>query len=640
MSASKYEELCSRIESCLGGKENVEVYTHCITRLRFNLKDKEKVNQDVLKDCPGVVNALWSGQQFQVVIGPDVTTAFAEVQKVLGDISSESSASSSDKDKKFSFMSVLETISGCITPCIPLLIGSGMIQVILLLLSMAGILSTESDTYAFFNFIANTAFYFLPVYVGAASARKFGLNIWYGMFFGAMLIHPTFTALTDAASSAGITFATSALGVPVYSATYSSTIFPAIFSVFLASKVYKIADKYCPALFKSVLVPMITMLVVAPITFWALAPVGAFVGVYLTSFIIWLYNMTGFIGVGVMCCLLPLMVTCGMHHATSPYIFQSLADRGFDPVVMPANVVNNINIGMVCLAISLRTKQKELKSQAATCGVSALVGGISEPALYGIVLQLRKPMIPLMISNFVSGCILGLFHSAGYVFAGSYGIFGMVIFINGSMSAFLYACLGIIIGAIVAFVVTLVLYKETGKQTASDTAPVSTQGTSNTASQAAAPAAGSVMHVLQPVEGYVIPLNEIEDEVFSSGMAGNGCGIQPTGENVISPVNGTVSVVAGTKHAVGIVSDDGLEMLVHVGLDTVTMEGKGFTTYVKPGDHVKAGQKLLSFSKSEIEKAGFSTTTAVLVTNAAQYENVSCLRNGLGKIGDDLITVC
>lgn len=462
----KYEKLVKEILDLIGGKENLENFTHCVTRLRFNVKDKDRVREKEVEALEGVMGCQWQGGQYQVIIGPAVKEVYQIIcQKAdldtgtakakAGEGTQKEQAEQEEKGKKkFSLISVIDVISGCITPALPVLIGAGMLKVIMLLLSLAGVLTESSPTYITLSFVSDTAFYFLPVYVGAASAKKFGSNLWMGMFFGAVLLHPTFTELC-AGGDGGSLF-----GIPIYAGTYSSSIFPALLTVYAASRLEKLIEKIIPAFLKAMLVPLLTILVMMPVELCLLAPIGGYLGNYLADGVIWIYNTTGFIGVSLFSAIIPLMVMTGMHHSLNPYIFQCFATSGYEPLVLVTTFINNIDQGIACLAVALKSKVKNTRSTALSCGITAVICGVTEPAFYGITLKYRRPLYATMIGNFFGGIVAGLFHVVIYAFAGSWGVFGLPAFIGEDLRNLLYMVASILVGAVVTFIATLLLYKD------------------------------------------------------------------------------------------------------------------------------------------------------------------------------------
>lgn len=452
----KYNKLVDNIIELIGGKENISYFTHCVTRLRFNVKDKGLVKEKQLDDLEGVVGHQWAGEQLQIIVGASVGEVYNAIAEKYGfeQDNSVNNNGNQGKKKKFSFMTLIDTIASCITPVLPVLIGGGMVRVILVLCELVGLLTTKSPTYVTLDFVSEAAFHFLPVFVGAASARRFGMNMWIGMFFGAILISPTFSSMIDAGDAGSI------LGLPIYDATYSSTIFPIILTNYLASHIEKYTIKLSPDFLKTMLVPLVTILITTPVMLLLLGPIGAFIGDYLAISILWIYDKLGFFAVALLGALMPWLVITGMHHSFNPYNFQSFATRGYEPLALVVTFINNVNQGAAAMAVAIKSKNKDLKALATTTGATALIAGVTEPALYGVTLKYRTPLYAVMIGNAAAGVVAGLFKVVIYEFA-VWGIFGLPAFIGGEgLSNFIYMIIALVVGIIVTFITTLILYKD------------------------------------------------------------------------------------------------------------------------------------------------------------------------------------
>jgi PTS system beta-glucosides-specific IIC component len=448
----KYEELSAKVLELIGGKENISHFGHCMTRLRFSLKDTSIAQLSEIERINGVIGAQWSNDQLQVIIGQSVGEAYKLIC-AKADIAVEKAIDENlDNKKKFSFGAILDGISGSLMPLIPALIGAGMLKVVIILGQMMGLLTPKTPTYVVLTFAADAGFYFLPVFLGATAAKKFNTNMGLGMLLGAILIHPTMAA--NVAGKVGM----SIFGIPVYAVSYASTIFPVIMAVFVMAYVEKFFQKITPDSVKLLVVPLGTILVMLPLTLCLIGPSGAFIGVYLAKGIMWLYQTTGFFGVALLSAVYPLLVITGMHGALVPYIFQSFATFGYEPIVCTAGVLSNINQGAAAAAVALKCKDKKTKSTAATSSITAVIGGVTEPAMFGINLRLKKPLYASMIGNFVGAAFAGLMKVYTYAFAGSAGIFGIVGFIGPTKMNVIYMAISIVVGFVVTFITTLFIY--------------------------------------------------------------------------------------------------------------------------------------------------------------------------------------
>lgn len=453
----RYEELANTVPGLIGGVENIIFFTHCVTRLRFNVKDKSLVKLDEIEKINGVVGCQWSGEQLQIIIGQAVGDAYKLICEKTGLASQNSIDENLDNNKvkkKFSLNAVFDSISGCITPLIPVLIGAGFIKIIVLLCEQFGILAAGDPTHTVLTFVGDAGFYFLPVMVGATAAKKFGANLGLGMLMGAILIHPTLISSVAEGVSLNV------YGIPVYAASYTSTIFPIILIVWVMAPIEKFFAKISPDSLRSITEPLFTLIVMIPLALCVLGPIGAFLGTYLSEAIIWLYNTTGFFGVAVLSAVFPWLVMTGMHSALTPYALNSFATVGYEPIVLTANIISNINQGAASLAVALKTKEKNLKSTAASCGITAVVGGVTEPAMFGINLKLKQPMYAAMIGSFAGAAVAGFGKAYAMVLTGSGGLFAIPAYISDNISNVIWMVAGMAIGFIVTFVITLFLYKE------------------------------------------------------------------------------------------------------------------------------------------------------------------------------------
>lgn len=455
-----FKELASRLPQLIGGRENITFFSHCITRLRFTLKDKGIVNIDDIGKIPGVMKAQWSGEQLQIVIGASVEDAYDMVSESMGFVKEsivEENMNNKDtkKKKRWGFTTILDGITGCIAPLIPIMVASGMLKVIILLLNMFGILSEKSSTYLVISFIADCGFYFLPVFVGAIGAKKFGANMGVGMVLGAVLIHPSFVEMVAAGGSITL------LGLPIYATSYGNSIFPMIITMAVCAPVEKFIAKHVPASLRYVFEPTLTILIMAPAMLWVFAPLGAIFGSYLSMAIVWLYNTLGFIGTSVLAALFPLLIITGMHTATSPYIISSISTMKYEPLVLPAMFISNFNQAAASLAVGIKAKNKEIKSNALSCVITVFVGGVTEPAVFGVSVPLKTPLYTSMIGGLVGGAVLGLLKVYVYTLPASGGIFGFPAFIGGErgMMNMAFLMVSLVAGMITTFVLTLIFYK-------------------------------------------------------------------------------------------------------------------------------------------------------------------------------------
>lgn len=451
------KELAEKILSAIGGEENIEYVTHCMTRLRLNVKDVGLVEEETINQIPGVIGSQWQADQYQIIIGPSVGEVYKHIKKEGTTSEENNSGPDSQEKKKVSFTAIINGISGSLIPLLPLMIGAGMLKVLLILGTMTGLLKETMPTYEVLTFAADAGFYFLPVFLGATAANKFKANMGLGMLLGAILIHPTMVANVADGKAMSI------FGLPIYGASYASSIFPILMAVFVMSYVEQFFKKISPEAIKTILVPLMTILVMLPLTLCLIGPAGSFLGIYLAEGIMWLYNTTGFLGIAALAGLYPLLVITGMHGAFVPYMFQSFATFGFEPIVCIAAVLSNVNQGAAALAVSFKTKNKNLKSVAAPSAITAIIGGVTEPAMFGVNLRFKTPLYASMIGSFLGGAFAGLMKVYAYAFGGSAGIFGLTGFVGPENSNLIYAIIALVIGLVATFVITLIIYKDTAE---------------------------------------------------------------------------------------------------------------------------------------------------------------------------------
>ncbi|MBC5626309.1 PTS glucose transporter subunit IIA [Clostridium sp. NSJ-49] len=617
----KYEKLAKDIIENVGGKGNINSLTHCVTRLRFKLKDENKANTDVLKSMDGVVTVVKSGGQYQVVIGNHVPDVYADVVKVAG-LATESSEESEEKMKPFDRF--IDIISGVFQPVLGVLCATGMIKGLNAILIATGLLAETDSTYIILNSIGDCLFNFFPIFLGFTAAKKFKLNQFTGMAIGAAMVYPSITALAGTT----VTF----LGIPVVmpSSSYQSTVIPIILAIFLASKVEKLFKKIVPDVIKTFIVPFLTLLLVVPVTFMAIGPVATIASNWLGDITLAVYNFSPILAGLFIGGFWQVFVMFGLHWGLVPLAMNNLAVLGYDPILAASIAVCFAQTGVV-MAIAAKTKNKKLKSLCIPSIISGFFG-VTEPAIYGITLPRKKPFILSCIGGAVTGGILGIFGSKIFM-VGGMGIFAIPTFIgpSGIDKSFLGIIVASIAGLIVGFL--LMYFTKLSPEDMTDGKVEKVENKDNK------DALVKQEVIVSPIKGDVLPLSEVKDEVFSQGLLGKGVAIEPKEGKVVAPVDGTLTTLFPTHHALGITSDKGAEILIHVGMDTVQLEGKCFTPKVKQGERVKAGQVLLEFDIKGIKEAGYHVTTPVIVSNSDNYLDIIGTDKKDINREEDLLTV-
>lgn len=594
----------------VGGKSNITQAWHCFTRLRFNLVDKSKADLSELKQINGVLNAQFQGNQLQVIVGNSAGSIYEELKEMVGDTGTPAAAKKEEKQNPLNV--VFDTISGIFNPMLAAITSAGLLKGILSLLLFIGVISDQSSEYLVLNMISDATFYFLPFLLAFSAARKFKTNEFVAVSLAGILMYPSFAALVGTEESIRFFF----LKIPVLD--YSGSVLPIILGVLLLSVVYRFIDKHMPKMLRLIFTPLLSLLVVAPIVLFIVAPIGNYLGEYLAEFFKWLFDVAGPVAGLLMGGFMPFIVMAGMHYALFPVAFDSIGRLGYDIMLLPMSLVNNMAQCAATLAVAIKTKDKDLRSLAFSSSLSALFG-ITEPAMYGVTLKLKKPLYAAMIGSGIGGAIYGFFTVKIFTFTIP-GITALPSFISSSYTSnFLFACIGVVVSMVVAFVLTMLFSFES----AGDEKEGNTIEPEVVASHAdTTPVFGEEAAVLAPVSGKTIPLGEMKDDVFAGEVLGKGVGILPDEDVIRAPFNGTISMVADTGHALGLTSDAGVDLLIHVGINTVSMQGEGFETFVTDGQRVSRGQKLLKFDAALIAKKGFSVDTAVIVTNSDEYKEV------------------
>ncbi|WP_431089895.1 beta-glucoside-specific PTS transporter subunit IIABC [Paenibacillus sp. 8b26] len=612
-------QLSKEILTLVGGEENVEQVVHCMTRLRFNLHDDKKAQKEQLQKTEGVMGVMESGGQFQVIIGNDVANVYKSLVSNMSKApQTETGTSTASKKKQNPVSKLFDFIAGMFTPILPAITGAGMIKGIIALLVAMHWMSDKSQTYTILAAIGDGAFYFLPIILAVSAARKLGSNMFIAAAIGASILHPTITALL--ASNVKVSF----IGLPVTAATYASTVIPIVIAIWVASYVEKFIDKYTHASLKLLVVPTLTLLIIVPLTLIAVGPLGSIIGNGLSGGISWLFENTGALAGLLLGGTFSLIIMTGMHYALVPIMIGSIATLGFDYMIPIMGAANLAQAG-AALGVFLKSKNDKVKTVAFSTSLTAIMG-VTEPAMYGVNMRFKKPFTAALIGGAIGGGFMSLFGTKAYVMGGLVGLPGLAMFIGPT---FLYAILGLVIAFVAATVITYFMGFEDVKEEAGTSTDAGTGA--NEASEAVdnvVPTVvnslpkGSEIPVYSPIMGEVKPLSEVNDPAFSQEIMGRGLAIEPSEGKVVSPVEGTVFSISKSGHAVGLVSDSGLEMLIHVGMDTVKLKGLHFTPHVKSGDRVQVGDLILEFDLEEIRKAGYETITPVIVTNVAEYSEL------------------
>lgn len=606
--ALDYVETSKKIINGVGGADNIASATHCMTRLRLVLKDESKADDKAVEKIKGVKSVIKQGGQYQVVIGNEVSNLFKEFKK-YGNWGDDAAAAKVDGPKGNPVQRLFGFVSGCMTPLLPAMLGCGMLKVVLTLLTTFAGMSTESSTYTLLYAFADCFFTFLPIFLGFTIAKKMGGSPMLFMCVGAALCYPDLVTLMGGGSLELGTFlgmsCTYLFGIPVICATYTSSVLPILLMAPVMGWAEKFADRVSPNVLKSFLKPLLFLIICIPCSLYVLGPIGNICGNLLSNVFLAMYNAVPWLTVGVLSALMPFIVMTGMHYALVPLAVNNVATLGFDVIVAVTMFCSNLAQGGAALGVAAKTKDTETKSEGLACSISAIVAGVTEPAMYGINFRYMKPMYAAVVGAGIGGLFCGITGVKGYSMGGSPSILSLITFIGGEdpMHGVIFGAIGAVIVLAISFGLTLILFKEP-KPEAEDAASVPEVTLSDEKNV-----------IASPIAGKVIPLEDVPDGVFSSGVMGVGFGVIPSSGKVYAPFDGQCQMVFDTKHALGLVSNDGVEMLIHVGLETVSLEGKPFKAHVNSGDPIKKGQLLLEFDIDAIQAAGCRIETPVLVSN-------------------------
>lgn len=584
----------------LGGNDNITNVTHCATRLRFILKDESIVNKDKVAKIPGVITTVQAGGQFQVVIGNHVKDAYEHMIKM---VTIDEEAAKGTGNKKVGIVSrIIDVISAIFAPFLYTLAACGILQGILGVLVALNAIDTAGGTYQILNFISWTAFTFLPVLIAVTASKKFGVNTFIALVIACALVCPDYIAMVNAAKPVYF------LGMKVQLLSYTSSVIPIILSIWIASYVQKFFDKYLPIVIRNLFTPMFTIAIMVPLTLLAFGPIGNTIGGAIGGIYNTLYNLSPIVAGLVVGGLWEVLVIFGVHWGITPVTVGNYANLGYDTFTgLQASAV--FSQAGATFGVFLKTKNKDMKGVSASAAITGLFG-ITEPAIYGVNLRLKKPMICGCIAGAVGGAIGGAFHAVSW----SYNMPGIATLPAYFKAGHLTPFIGLVNSIVVAFVLGAVLTYIVGFEDEADDETKEIE-TSNETTETNGEATSEFV---APVTGNVIPVNQVKDEAFASEAMGKGVGIEPENGKVYAPFDGNVDAVFPTGHLVGLSDGNGAEVLIHIGVDTVKLEGKGFTTYVSQGDKVKKGDLLVEFDVELLKKEGYDTTVMFITTDTSK----------------------
>lgn len=636
--AKNYDELAQDILEHVGGRDNVNSLVHCITRLRFRLKDESKADDEYLKQREGVVTVVKSGGQYQVVIGNEVTDVFDAVNKV-GHLKTNESVDEQDEEAPKGFVAkFIDLMSKIFAPILGPLAAAGMLKGIAAILSVAGM--SHSGTYLLIQAAGDGLFQFLPFFLAYSASKKFKMDKFTAMALAAAMLYPSLVNPVSGPALytifSGTIFATKIyytfLGIPVIVMSYYSTVVPILFAVWFASKIEKWLRNIVPTTVKLFVVPFGTLLISVPVSILLIGPIFSWAATGVGNLLILIYNFAPWLAAGLIGGLWQILVIFGLHWGLVPIAINNVATKGFDPIIASSFTASFAQIGAL-LAVMIKTKEKKVKELSIPAFISGIFG-VTEPSIYGVTLPMKTPFAISCVVAGITAAIGGLLNFKIYVIGGL-GIFGYLSNIKAGdgVGNLIVSIFTTLIAFVMAFVITMFikipkLYETTTRVE---------ENTINNSSSTSFVPKGIREIIASPLSGRIIPLSETSDPVFNSGAFGQGIAIEPTDGSIYAPVKSTIQALMPTNHAIGLITENGTEILIHIGMDTVKLEGKGFTVHVKHGDIVEAGQKLIDFDIDYIKSKNLPLLTPVVVTN--EFEDVFTTEEKKVQHGDYLITV-
>lgn len=612
----KNKELAESIIKYVGGKDNISSLVHCATRLRFVLKDNHKADAESLKKQTGVITVVQSGGQFQVVIGNHVNDVFNDIMQ-LTQLNEQNMTQESPKNTNI-LSKFIDLISGIFIPTLVVIVPAGILKGVISFLLVINVIQNKTPNYNFLWAIADAPFYYLPIILGFCAVKKFGGNPFVGMALGASLVHPNIVGMMG--DSLQVT--TEFFHVPIQLIPYASSVFPIIIASWFYSLLEKGFNQIMHDSFKRFIAPLFGIIITIPLTFAVIGPVVTFLSNAIAAGIIYIYYLNTIIASMILAAFWQVMVIFGIHWGLVPLAMNNLTTGSHEdfmlPILLPAVFAQ---VGAV-LAVMLRSKDKQFKALASSSVLSGIFG-VTEPAIYGVNLPLRKPFIIGCISATIGGAIVGYYHTMIYSF-GLISIFSFLQIIpNSGIDERFFAA---IIGTLVSFsLATIVTYffgipkekNQTNTQPATTTEPLTEKATNDTGH--------AIVTLSSPMQGKVIPLNQVNDQTFASELMGKGIAIIPTVGEAVAPEDGEVVSLFRTKHAIGFLTNSGAEILIHIGIDTVKLDGQHFQAHVEAGSKVKKGDLLVSFDIQAIKQAGYEVTTPIIITNSDDYQHIQCI---------------
>lgn len=613
---NQYHDFNEQIIKLVGGKANIQAVVHCMTRLRFTLKDRSKADTKKLQELEGVIDVVSNNVAYQIIVGTHVNDVYKDLIDQLGMSGDEADQ---PKTKKNPIKAMLDVISESMNPILEPIICAGLLAAFLSIISLTGLISTDSSTYQIFDALRSAVFYFLPILMAMSCAKRLGASPYLAVALAATILSEPINNVSGL----------SLFGIGLPQITYSNSFIPILLAVWFMGYVTKFAKKVIPKSLQYFMSPLVIMLITLPATLLVFGPLGFYIGEGIIGFFNILMDTIGSWFVMMLySALQPFIIMLGAGNFIMPVVASLIAANGYDPAFISSCTISDIAVGGAMLGYFLRARNLKQKQLFGTVTLSAILG-VTEPAIYGVFVKFRRPFIAVMIGGGLGGLFAGLTGVKAYSIA--WGLFGLPAYIGEGdfMNLWLMVAAVVIsfIGAtIAAYMLGIPVESDEVPAVKEKEQPVSSEMIRSTALKSV-------------VEGEVVPLNEINDQAFSTGALGKGIGIKPISHVIHSPIDGEVLTVFPTKHAIGLRSDQGVEVLIHIGIDTVSLEGKYFTMNVKQGDRVRTGQPIGEVDFEKVREAGYDPTTIVVITNTNDFLDVIPTSNNQLVKSDDLLNI-
>lgn len=625
-----YQQLAHSILEAVGGEDNIISVARCATRLRLVLKRSDAKAKDQVAALPGVITVVESGGQFQVVIGQHVGEVYEAFRPLVSLEEDGNSDQGTEAPKGTVLNRIIATMSAVFAPFVYILAAAGILQGALILISLVFKDFATTGTYEVFSFISWAPFTFLPIFIAITAANHFKVNQFIAVACSAALVSPTWAEMAGRITSGeSISF----IGIALSGTTYTSSVLPPLFLVWLLSYLERFLNRTINDVIKPLFVPFFCMVIMVPLTILVIGPITTLGAEGIANGYNYLAENAPALAGLIIGGFWQIIVIFGVHWGVTPMVLANFEQYGRDSFQAYQTIAVIAQVGAV-IGVILKSRNKETKKVGISAGLTGIFG-ITEPAIYGVTLRFKKPFIYGCISGAVGAVVASFFKPYYFAYA---GLPGPLTLVNGINSDYPSSIIGLLIGTAIALILPIVLIQILGFGE-EKVVPVITAPLTPMPAQEVSATLTNEETIQAPLTGQVVPLSDVPDEVFASGAMGQGVAIRPTSNTVVAPFTGSIVMIAPTKHAIGLRSASGVEVLIHVGLETVGLDGQPFTLHVEDGMHVEAGQTLLTFDAAMIEQHGLQTITPVIITNASSYAEVLTTDSGTVETNTELLTI-